>query len=246
MARRPSSLHPILCAVLDGDALTRDPREFAATLFEAGVDWIQLRDRRRESGELVTLAKALVAARDAVSGTTGTAAARRRVIVNKRADIALAAGADGVHLGLDALDARSVEALAPGVWSLGVSLHGLSELEALVAGGEPVAYAHLAPIWSPRSKPAERPELGLEALRRAVGIAARKGLLLLAQGGLDAERAAAVVAAGAAGIAVTGCVSQAVDPAAAAQALRRALDAQAARGRGAATEVGDGCAGAER
>jgi thiamine-phosphate pyrophosphorylase len=242
MARQPSSPRPILCAVLDGEALSRDPREFAARLFDAGVDWIPLRDRSLEAGALLTLAKALVAARDASAGAhgTGPASPRPRVIVNKRADVALAAGADGVHLGLDALDARSVDALAPGVWSLGVSLHGLAELEALVAAGEPVAYAHLAPIWSPRSKPAERPELGLETLRRAAAVAARAGWRLLAQGGLDAERAAAVVAAGATGIAVTGSVSQAADPVAAVRALRRALDAQTEGGRDAAAGAGGG------
>jgi thiamine-phosphate pyrophosphorylase len=246
MARQPSSPRPILCAVLDGAALSRDPREFAARLFAAGVDWIQLRDRSLEAGALLTLANALVAARDASAGArgTGSASPRPRVIVNKRADVALAAGADGVHLGLDALDARSVDALAPGAWSLGVSLHGLAELEALVAAGEPIAYAHLAPIWSPRSKPAERPALGLETLRRAAVVADRAGWRLLAQGGLDAERAAAVVAAGAAGIAVTGSVSQAADPFAAVRALRRALDAQTGSGRDAAAGPGGG--GAQR
>ncbi len=218
MARPPSSPSPILCAVLDGDALSRDPHGFAAALFAAGVDWIQLRDRRREANALLALAQALVAARDAAPR------AGARVIVNRRVDVALAAGADGVHLGFDALDARSADALAPGALSLGVSLHGLAELEALGAADGPVAYAHLAPIWSPRSKPAERPALGIGTLREAAGIAARAGLALLAQGGLDPARAAEAVAAGAAGIAVTGDVSQAGDPAAAVRALRRALD----------------------
>jgi thiamine-phosphate pyrophosphorylase len=241
MARRPSSLRPILCAVLDGDALGGDPRGFAAALFAAGVDWIQLRDRKRFAAELFELARALVAARDearasalatAEANTRANAAdtARElapRVFINKRADVALAAGADGVHLGLDALDGRSVGALDCGL-VLGASLHSIAELETAVAGGGLLAYAQLAPIWSPRSKPAERPELGIEQLARAAAIAARAGILLLAQGGLDAPRAAQAAAAGAAGIAVTGLISQAQDPAAAALSLRRALDGSAA------------------
>ena len=227
MARRPSSLRPILCAVLDGEALGRDPHGLAAALFEAGVDWIQLRDRKCQAAELARIARALVAARD--GARNGEAATAPRVIVNKRADVALAAGADGVHLGMDALDARSVERLfgavrGPGALVLGASLHSIAELEAIVADAAPITYAQLAPIWSPRSKPAERPELGLEPLSQAARIAARAGIQLLAQGGLDAPRAAQAVAAGAAGIAVTGILSKARDPVNAALSLRRALD----------------------
>lgn len=230
MARQLSSPRPILCAVLDGGALGRDPAGLAVALFEAGVDWIQLRDRQSEAAELARIARGLVAARDAVRD--GETVPSPRVIVNKRADVALAAGADGVHLGIDALDARSVDRLfgavrGPGALVLGASLHSIAELEALVADAAPIAYAHFAPIWSPSSKPAERPELGLEPLARAARIAERAGILLLAQGGLDAPRAAQAVAAGAAGIAVTGVLSQARDPANAARTLRRALDGAA-------------------
>jgi thiamine-phosphate pyrophosphorylase len=233
---------PILCAVLDGDALAPSPREKAAALFAAGVDWIQLRDRARPTTGLLALARALTAARtDAAARGAGA----KRVIVNKRSDVALAAGADGIHLGLDAADARSVSSLLAGpgegpdtepaaglraAGMLGASIHGLDELEALIADRAPLAYVHLAPIWSPRSKPAERPELGLEVLGRAAAIAAKAGIAVLAQGGLDAGRAAAAIAAGASGIAVTGILGQTGDPAAAARDLRRALDRQGSRG----------------
>jgi thiamine-phosphate pyrophosphorylase len=241
MARPPSSPQPILCAVLDGDALGGDPRGYAAALFAAGVDWIQLRDRRRCAAELFELARALVAARDearasacapAEANARANAAATARglapqVFINKRVDLALASGADGVHLGLDALEAQSVGALDRGL-VLGASLHSIAELETAVAGGKALSYAQLAPIWDPRSKPAERRSLGVEELTRASAIAARAGILLLAQGGLDAPRAAQAVEAGAAGIAVTGLISQAQDPAAAVRSLRHALDGSAA------------------
>lgn len=231
---------PILCAVLDGEALGGDARAVATRLFEAGVDWIQLRDRSLEATPLLGLARALVAARDTVRATSPEPARQAgglhapRVVVNKRADVALAAGADGVHLGVDALDARAVRSL----WAVGgggepprvgASLHSVSELEAAINAGEPLDYVHLAPIWDPRSKPAERPPLGPTALGQAARVAERAGLLVFAQGGLDPARAAEAVAAGAAGIAVTGIVHQASDRAVAAGALRRALDEAAAR-----------------
>ena len=234
MARRASSPRPILCAVLDGAALGLTPvaaRKAAASLFSAGVDWIQLRDRSLGARELYALACDLVAARDAVRGTRPGL----RVLVNKRSDVALAAGADGVHLGIDALDARSVAALVRSLdadggiqddFLLGASLHSIAELETLIAHGLPLAYAHLAPIWSPRSKPAERPELGLAVLARAAELASGAKIELLAQGGLDTARAVQAITAGAAGIALTGSLSQASDPVATTRSLRRALDLQ--------------------
>ncbi|MFO0691483.1 MAG: thiamine phosphate synthase [Myxococcota bacterium] len=226
---------PILCAVLDGAALGPAPRAAATSLFEAGVDWIQLRDRALEAAPLLALARDLVAARDAVRATTSDPERRSggahppRVLVNKRADVALAAGADGVHLGVDALDARAVRSLVrtlarPERPRIGASLHALAELEAIVASGEPLDYVHLAPIWPPRSKPAERPPLGPGLLGLAARLAERAGLLVFAQGGLDPARAAEAVSAGSAGIAVTGIVSQARDPATAVRVLRAALD----------------------
>lgn len=230
--RADDGVRPILCAVLDGPALARGdgpgPRAFAAALFAAGVDWIQLRERSLEGAALHALARALVSARDAAERAA-------RVIVNKRVDVALASGADGVHLGVDAVDPKTARALLANAEGalLGASLHGASELDALVDGDAPLDYVQLAPIWNPRSKPVERPALGLDALRAAASRANERGWRLLAQGGIDAARAAAVVAAGAAGIAVTGIISQASDPIASARALRHALDAQAAGGSGA-------------
>ena len=99
----------MLCAVLDATALGPAPRDTAALLFGGGVDWIQLRDRSLEADELYRVARELVAARDArreAAGTTDDEGGPRRprVIVNRRVDVARAAGADGVHLGFDALD----------------------------------------------------------------------------------------------------------------------------------------------
>ena len=177
---------------------------------DAGVDWIQLRDRSCDGAALLAAADCAV--------TAGRASARAvRVVVNRRADVARAAGADGVHLGFDAPPAARVRALLGGQAWIGVSLH-----DPAAVGAEPDAdYAHLAPIFAPLSKPLERIPLGLAGLR-----AARSSrMTVIAQGGIEPANARAVLAAGAAGIAVTGAISGAPDPARAVRALRSALDA---------------------
>lgn len=212
MALRASSAPAILCAVLDCEALGREPRDFAARLFQAGVDWIQLRDRSVEGETLLRVARDLVAARDALGSS-------RQIVVNKRLDIALASGADGVHLGVDALTVSEVDRLRPKAFSIGRSLHSVAEVE--TEAQPSLDYAHLAPIWDPRSKPASRPPLGTDVLSKAC----RRGLPILAQGGIDPERAAAALRAGAAGVAVTGLIDlRALDPFDPVRRLRSALD----------------------
>jgi len=124
-----SSARPILCAVLDVAALgggRERCRDAALRLFDGGVDWIQLRDRRVEGLVLLEAAEGLVAARDAVPRDPESPC---RVIVNRRADVALAAGADGVHLGFDALDPDSARLLLGAQAWLGVSLHAPGEVD---------------------------------------------------------------------------------------------------------------------
>lgn len=246
-ASSPSRSRPILCAVLDVSGLGPRPEARAQALFQAGVDWIQLRDRAVSGASLFQTARALVRAREAALREADRDPERvtPRVILNRRVDIALAAGGDGIHLGFDAMESEDARTLLGETALIGVSLHGADEVRDVVradgAGREsargrtqparrsPSAspsrcarrdYAHLAPIWDPLSKPASRPALGLGELQRACAT----GLPILAQGGIDASRAALAVAAGAAGIAVTGGVVQSADPADAVRLLRRALD----------------------
>lgn len=225
---RPGRRQPILCAVLDVAGLGEQPEARARALFCAGVDWIQLRDRTVPAVALFQVASALVRARDAVRRSEAAARTGLRVLVNRRVDVALATGADGVHLGFDALDPRAARSLlglnepralaeAP---CIGLSAHSVAEVEAAAADAGACSYVHLAPIWDPLSKPAARPALGLAVLARA----AASGVPVLAQGGLDASRAADAIAAGAAGIAVTGLLTSTESPTAVVAALRHALD----------------------
>ena len=188
-----------------------------AAAVAGGVDWLQVRERGLDGAELLAFAEAAAgAARDAAA-RTGHAL---QVIVNRRVDVALAIGAQGVHLGFDAVGTEVARQLLGPDALLGVSCHAPEEVHA-AAGA---SYAHLAPIFPPLSKAASRPALGLGALRAAAGTRP-----VLAQGGVEASNAGACLEAGAAGIAVTGAVLMADDPGTAAAALRAALDAATPR-----------------
>jgi len=223
-----SASHPIFCAVLDESAFGRNPAQAAERLFEAGIDWIQLRDRNLGSEALYSLAKTLVDAARMV----GESARRRdrdqadrgqpRVVINRRIDIALAAGADGVHLGFDALNAADARALLGPDALIGASFHSPAEVENAAREAEDplLSYAHLAPIWDPHSKPVTRSALGMHSLQKAV----KFGIPVLAQGGVDSARAVQAIDCGALGIAVTGGLRRMADQIHMARQIRHALD----------------------
>jgi thiamine-phosphate pyrophosphorylase len=206
--------------VTDRAACAGDLAAAVEACVAGGVDLVQVRERALVGGALLEHVDALLAAARRGARARGGSV---RVVVNRRVDVALAAGADGAHLGFDALPAAAARALlGPQAW-LGVSAHAPEEVLALAPAL--VTYAHLAPVFAPRSKPATRPPLGLDALARACA----GPVPVLAQGGVAATSAAACLRAGAAGVAITGELLLAPDPAAAARRLRTALDDAAAR-----------------
>ena len=193
-------------------------REGFAQVAEAvagGVDWLQVRERELSDTALAELAEGAAAAAREGARRAGR---KVRVVVNRRGDVALAVGADGVHLGFDALTPAAARRLLGDDALVGVSCHQPDEIEA----AEGASYAQLAPIFAPLSKAVSREPLGVGALTRARG--ARP---VLAQGGITAENAHACLTAGAAGVAVTGAILQAADAGAAARGLRQALDGAA-------------------
>ncbi len=181
-----------------------------AAALSGGVDRVQVRARELGGAALVELVATLAAAARRESPAA-------EILVNRRVDAALAAGADGVHLGFDAVTPAEARRLLPAGVRIGVSCHAPEEVAAAAAAG--ADYAHLAPIFDPLSKPRERPALGLDALAAS----ASHGIPVLAQGGIEADNAGAAIAAGAAGVAVTGAILAAPDPRAAAVGLRAAL-----------------------
>ena len=223
----------MLCAVLDVASFGGDPFTRATEVFDAGADWIQLRERTAPDLVLFETARLLVEARDAANKRN--ASRPRRVIVNKRADIARAAHADGVHLGFDALGPDAMRAALGTSANVlaGRSLHDLAEVAQLaqesevahsstesVSSYDRVDYIHLAPIWAPNSKPASRPPHGPEMLASAC----RLGIPVFAQGGIDPSRAREAVWAGVTGVAVTGELARGGSPTKQLEPIRAALD----------------------
>lgn len=186
--------------------------EAVAAAVGGGVDWVQVRERDLEADELLALAARVAGAARAAARSAGHEV---RILVNRRSDVAMALGADGVHLGFDAVGPAAARRLLGPDALVGVSCHTANQVRTL----SDASYAHLAPIYPPLSKKAERPALGPAALGLAEG-----PIPVLAQGGIEAGNAAEALAAGASGVAVTGAILGAGDPGAAAAALREALD----------------------
>jgi thiamine-phosphate pyrophosphorylase len=172
---------------------------------ERGVVAVQLRERDLAGRALTALAHEL---------RLVTAAAGTAFFVNDRVDVALAVGADGVHLGGHSLPPAVVARIAPRL-AVAVSTHTRADVEA--AAREPcVRFAVFGPVWDTPSKRALGSPVGVEALRDAATL----GLPLLALGGVTGARAGECRTAGAAGVACIRAVFEAADPS---QALRDLL-----------------------
>ena len=176
---------------------------------------VQLREKDLDGRALTELAGALRAT---------TAAAGVRLFINDRIDVALAVGADGVHLGGTSLAAAEARAIAPAL-AVAVSTHGLADVRAAVGESVRAAFAVFGPIRDTPSKRAFGPPLGFDALAEA----ARLDFPLLALGGLDARDIPDVLAAGAHGLACIRPVMAATDPADALWTLCRALATSSVR-----------------
>ena len=169
-----------------------------------GTAAVHLREKDLGGRELLRLAGALLAA---------CRESGQLLLVNDRLDVALAAGADGVHLpaaGLPPAEARRL--LGPGR-RLGVSCHSAADVGRALRGG--ADFATFGPVFDTPSKRAHGPPVGLAALAEAAAV----GLPLVGLGGIEPGNAAAVWAAGARGVAAIRAWLAAPDPAAAVRAL---------------------------
>jgi thiamine-phosphate pyrophosphorylase len=172
---------------------------------DGGVTCVQLRAKTASARRILAQARELLA----LLLPRGVP-----LIVNDRLDIALAAGAGGVHVGQDDLPCAAVRRLAPPGFRIGVSVSTVAEARAAEADG--ADYLGVSPVFDTPTKRDTPRAAGLEGLRR---IRAATRLPLVAIGGIHAGNAAAVRAAGADGLAVVSAIMAAHDPAAAARQL---------------------------
>ncbi|MEA2461226.1 MAG: thiamine-phosphate pyrophosphorylase [Actinomycetota bacterium] len=178
-------------------------------LAAAGVEVIQLREKDMEVGDLLRVTPPVLEA---------CRSAGIPFILNDRPDVALALGADGVHVGQNDLPPKATRRVVGDKAILGLSTHRESEVTA--AEGEPIDYFAVGPVYETPTK-LGRPAAGIDLVRFA---ASRARLPWFAIGGIDASNLPEVLGAGATRIVVVRAITEADDPAAAAGRLRRLLD----------------------
>jgi thiamine-phosphate pyrophosphorylase len=208
LTRRPSAERVGGLHVL-ADAAPRwplSPVAQARAACAAGAAVVQLRAKHARDGELLAWAAEIRAL---------TANAGALFIVNDRFDLALAAGADGAHLGQEDLPPERIPREARARLLLGRSTHTLEQADS--ARREPIDYVAFGPVFGTRSKTSEWGERGLAQLEAVVRRV--RPLPVIAIGGIDASNAASVRATGAAGFAVISAVAGAPEPGAATRAL---------------------------
>ncbi len=183
--------------------------ELVTRAVAGGVTMVQLREKdcsTREFYELALLLKKILPAEIAL-------------VITDRLDIALAAKADGVHLGQEDLPVEAARELLGPEAIIGLSINNLDQLKE--AAKLPVDYLAISPIFPTPTKTDTAPPWGLEGLAEARKLTERP---LVAIGGLNESNVSQVVAAGADGIAVVSAICAAEDPEAASRRLRRLIE----------------------
>ncbi len=196
-ARRQMTLASRLYLIVDPLDTGRDPVDLARAMLAGGARLLQLRMKTGATRELLAVAETV---------RELTAAAGATFIVNDRADVARAVGADGVHLGQDDLPVAAARAvLGPGA-SIGLSTHSETQLaEAATAGAD---YFAFGPIFATTSKSTADPVLGYERLTAARRLTTAP---LVAIGGITPATARDVLTAGADAVAVIAAIVRAPD-----------------------------------
>jgi thiamine-phosphate pyrophosphorylase len=181
----------------------------AGALADGGARIVQLRIKGADAVAQLALARVL-APWCRARGVT--------FIVNDRVDVAIAGGADGVHLGQDDLPLAAARALAPAGFVIGVSTHDEAQARAAIAGG--ADYLGFGPCFVTKSKRNPDPVVGCEQLARVCSFAT---IPVVAIGGIDLDTVGQVVRAGASAAAIIRAVNGAADVRAAARAVTNAF-----------------------
>jgi thiamine-phosphate pyrophosphorylase len=185
-----------------------------------GATLVQLRDKLSDTRRLVEEARAI----KAMLEPTGVP-----LLINDRVDVALAAGADGVHVGQDDMSVKDARRLLGSKAVIGLSIKTIAQAEA--APTDLVDYVGIGGVFASTSKDNPDPPIGIYGLARIAGVFRQRApkLPLVAIAGINASNAKDVIDAGADGIAVISALSLQTDPAAAARKLRSIVDATIAK-----------------
>jgi thiamine-phosphate pyrophosphorylase len=203
-----------LHVITDGKRQAQELYEIVDRAVRGGADVIQLRYKSAPALDLYRLAEAI---RPAIR------AAGAGLLINDRVDVALATGAEGVHLAAKSLPIPSARPLMQSHQLVGCSVHSVEEaVQAQQMGASYITYGH---IFATNSKPGLPPR-GVQALRQVVEAV---DIPVLAIGGITSENLEEVLAAGVAGIAVIGAVMADLEPERAARELRERMDASSHR-----------------
>jgi thiamine-phosphate pyrophosphorylase len=184
---------PKLYAIVDRatlDARGIGVREFARELREAGVRLVQYRDKVNSPQEILRAAREID---DAFEGVEATR------IMNDRADLAVLAGWDGVHVGQADLGVEAARRVLGAGEIVGISTHSEAQVRVAVEGAPD--YVAVGPVFATVSKPNPDPVVGLELVRRARALTE---LPIVAIGGVTLANARSVMEAGADAVAVIG------------------------------------------
>jgi thiamine-phosphate pyrophosphorylase len=210
VSRGPLTAALRLVVILDVEAARgRDIAALARAAVKGGATMLQIRGKHLGSRALSDHVRSVLALKDA----------RVPVVVNDRLDVAITAGAAGCHLGQDDLPIAEARGLVPAGFLLGGSAGTEDEARRCAAAG--ADYLGIGPVRATSTKPDAGDPIGVEGFRL---ILAASGLPSVAIGGITAKDVPELMAAGAAGIAVSGAVLGAQDAEAATRELAGALD----------------------
>lgn len=197
-----------LCLVADVEAAgERDLCPIVAEALAGGITLLQLRAKKLDTRPFLDLALDLLPL---------VRSAGVPLIINDRVDIALASGADGVHLGQNDMPPAAARKLLGNNKIIGISANTVEEAAAAEAGG--ADYIGLSPVFGTPSKTDTDPPMGLSGIRRLTDAVTIPGIAI---GGINRDNAADVFSAGAAGIAVISAIMGAEDVKEAAAELRQ-------------------------
>jgi thiamine-phosphate pyrophosphorylase len=200
-------LLPRLHCITDFRSYDHEAIDVLRAVVRAGVDAVQVRAKGLPDRQVLAFTRALV---DRLAGTEAV------VIVNDRLDIALAAGAGGVHLGRDDLPVAAAKRLAPPGFLIGGTCRNAEHAREAKAQG--ADYVGVGPVYATTTKTGLPDPIGLETLRDAARV-----LPTIAISGVNAERTPQVMATGAYGIAVASAICRAPRPVLAARGLANTL-----------------------